>query len=344
MRFSGTIMRKPIILIAILTAFFMPAPSVANDSNIETFSSDSVGMKVDYPSNWNVQEYRWGFVLTEPETNASVNFQAFFMPKELEEKYDINMNEEYEKIYLGRFESRDKGEIEISGLTWDYTVAKGGINSDIEYIDIACSILLENTVYLIQVFYNTNVDDEIKKTTEEIVDSVRLMYRTVDLPMIRRYRNEWLETKDSQSSLSLTAPGRLFEIDYEPPWIFLGGGSNTEASFYYIAKDPFIDIGMFFVEFPMDDAYEVLNIIQDISAQYTIDYIHVHESVVFFNEYEFIKREMRQGLDENLQHTRMFATEHNGRTLIAVFTYLKEDETINQDKVIDEFMENLKLL
>jgi hypothetical protein len=336
-------MKKHYLLLILLIIMVFTSYAYAANQDTKSFASDSIGIKLDYPSKWRVDEYQWGLMLTEPETNATFTAQAFFMPSELEQIYDINMNKEYELIYAGKYQNLEESEKEFAGKTWDYAFVKGGIGSDVEYFEKNYSLLLGNTVYSIEIFYESKVPEETVKTMDKVLDSMKLMYKESELPLVRNYMKKWKESKESKKDLNYISQGRKFQIDYSPPWLFLGGGLYTEGSFYYLLEDPFKDIGMFFVIIPKSDPVEAMNLIQDLGADYTSPYSVVGEETIKINQTECVKRILTQGAGEHIQNTSYYATKMGDQTLIAVFSYLKPADGIDYTQVMEDLLKKVSI-
>jgi FlaG/FlaF family flagellin (archaellin) len=219
-----TFLRKILLVSFVLLAC---TSAYAVEGKTETFSSDTVGVKLDYPSGWHIDTYRWGFSITDPITTSSVSVQTYFMPSELEKAYDINMNEDFSRIYGDTFESVGEGEKEISGLTWDYTAGHGAIGTVMEYEETSYSILVKDTVYSVEKFVLKNTPDTVRKQMDEIVESVRLMYKNSELPLVRNYMNLWTESKDANKEITLDLSSADMSFTYKPPWMFSGAGAST---------------------------------------------------------------------------------------------------------------------
>jgi len=87
-------MKMFIPVICALLIMLSASDVIAQDKNLKSHSSDMVGIKLDYPSDWTVDDYSWGFTLNDPASTASISVQVYFMPAELENAYDVNLNPE----------------------------------------------------------------------------------------------------------------------------------------------------------------------------------------------------------------------------------------------------------
>lgn len=335
-------MKKLLTAICILLVILSASAAIADDTKLKSHSSDMVGMKLDYPSSWVVDDFSWGFMITDPATTASVNVQVYFMPAELEEAYDINLNPEFSKVYGGLFESVDEGEKEISGFTWDYLISRGSIGTPLEYFEASYSLLIENTVYSVQLFNPASSPKETFDDLKAIVDSVKLMYRESELPLIREYKKKWDKAEKNSSGLSFDIPSNGIKIEYSPPWMFTGTGVNTDASFHYLSGDPHKDIDMLLIKIENPDVKKSVTMLQGILASLTCPYSSDNDDEATFNREKYYVKLLTQGKDESILHTRFYAVENNDESLIIIFAY-HEKAHEHADELIDDFMEGVNL-
>lgn len=334
-------MKRLLTVICVLLVILSASGAIADDAKLKSHSSDMVGMKLDYPSGWVVDDFSWGFMLTDPVTTASVSVQVYFMPAELEEAYDINLNLEFSEVYGDLFESVDEGEKEISGFTWDYLISHGSIGTPLEYFETSYSVLIDNTVYSIQIFNPANVPKEILDDLKAVIDSVKLMYRESELPLIREYKKEWDKVEKDGTVLTFDIPSNGMKIDYSPPWMFAGSGVNSDAAFHYLSGDPFQDIDMLLITLANPDVNRSVAMLKGILASLTSPYSSDNEDEATFNREKYYIKLLTQGKDEHVLHTRFYAVAHNDESIIIIFAY-HEKAREHADELIDDFMEGVK--
>jgi hypothetical protein len=335
-------MKRLLTVICILLVILSASGAIADDTKLKSHSSDMVGMKLDYPSGWVADDFSWGFMLTDPSTTASVSVQVFLMPAELEEAYNINLNLDFSKVYGDLFESVDEGEKEISGFTWDYVISRGSIGTPLEYFEASYSLLIENTIYSVQLFNPASSPKETLDDLKDVIDSVKLMYRESELPLIREYKKKWDKAEKDGTGLSFDVPTNGIKISYSPPWMFAGTGTSTDAAFHYLSGDPYKDIDMLLITIPNPDVNKSVAMLQGILASLTCPYSSDKEDEATFNREKYYIKLLAQGKDENVLHTRFYAVEHNDESTIIIFAY-HEKAHEHADELIDDFMEGVNL-
>ncbi|MBU1023443.1 hypothetical protein KKB99_04050 [bacterium] len=306
-------------------------------------SSDTVGVKLEHPTDWLVDDFRWGYMLTDPITSASVSVHVYFLPKEMEKEYDINMNEEFSKIYGGWFESVEEGEKEISGLTWDYVTGHGSIGTPMEYYETSYSLLIENTVYSIELYHMANAKKELLDEMNKVIESVRLMYKKSELPVIREYKKDWNSSKKENGHMTFTILDGDVVFNYASPWMFAGTGANTKVSFHYLSGDPLTDVDMIVVKLPMLDVKLATTNILAILASMTSPYASETDDEVRINGNKYYVKYVTQGIDESILHTRFYTIDHNGESLIVIFAY-HEKAKESADEIIAGLMDGMELV
>ena len=324
------------VMMIILGSFAYAAPTISH-------SSDMVGVKLEHPKGWLVDDFHWGYMLTDPVSTASVSVHVYLLPKEMEENYDINMNEEFAKIYGGWFESITEGEKEISGLKWDYVTGRGSIGTAMEYYETTYSVLIENTVYSVELYHKANATEKLTNELEKVMESVRLMYKTSELPLIREYKKEWTDASVENEQLSFMIPDGDVTFSYTGPWMFTGTGSVAQASFHYLSGEPMNDVDMIVVKLPIPDVKLATKSLLAILASMTSPYATETDDEVRIKGNKYFVKSVTQGKDDSILHTRFYTTLHNNESLIVIFAYhVKAKE--NADEIIDSLMKGMKLI
>jgi hypothetical protein len=307
------------IAFSIFMLFILTSAAPADDMKL--FASDSVGIKLMYPSGWQVDEFRWGFTLMERTTQATVTVRAQYFPKEFEKAYDVDLNPEFALAYNGKFEELESGEKQVDGLTWDYTSVKGAKGSAMEYIQETYSLLKGDSFYSIELYYNTSIADKVTDDFKKILDSVKLMYRDGELPLATKYKKEWDSASKEKKPLSIASPSGNVVIEYTPPWIYGGSGSGTETGLHYISGDPYLDFDMVLVKHEIPDPKMAITSIQGWVGMLTDNYTPEEEGTVTFNNNDYFYRKLIQGSGDHIIHTWMYSTKLGNGTLIFVFAY-----------------------
>lgn len=333
---------KRILLVSFVILVCTAAYAAEESANTKTFSSDTIGVKLDYPSSWSLDTYRWGFSITDPMTTSSVSVQAYFMPSELEEAYDLNLNEDFARIYGDAFESVGQGEKEISGLTWDYTSGHGAIGTPMEYEETTYSVLIEDTVYSVEKFVLKNTPDSVKEKMDKIVDSVRLMYKNSELPAVRNYMNLWKESRDNNKEITLDIPVADMSFTYKPLWMYSGAGASTDVSFHYLSGDPYTDIDMMILRIPDADPARAMNNVQTIIETLTSKYTVAGERDEKVGSVNYKVRMLTQGSGSDLLHTRFYSTGRKNLSVILIFAYL-DKASVHADEKINDLLDGLNL-
>jgi hypothetical protein len=336
-----TFLRRTLLVSFVILAC-MAAYAAEGSSNTKTFSSDTIGVKLDYPSSWKIDTYRWGFSITDPMTTSSVSIQTYFMPSELENAYDINMNEDFSRIYGDAFESVGEGEKEISGLVWDYTTGHGAIGTPMEYEETTYSVLVEDTVYTVEKFVLSNTPDSVKEKMDKIVESVRLMYRNSELPAVRKYMNTWKESRDENREIKLEIPSADMSFSYKPLWMYTGAGASTDVSFHYLSGDPYTDIDMMILRIPDTDPVRAMNNVQKIVETLTSNYTVAGERDEKVGGINYKVRSLTQGSGSDLMHTRFYVAGRKNLSVILIFAYHDKASAIADEK-INELLSGLTL-
>ena len=332
--------RSYIIVLAILVLGIFT--SATPGDNMKLFASDSVGVKLMYPSGWRLEEFRWGFTMVEPKTQSTVTVRSQYFPKEFEKAYDIDINPEFTLAYNNKFEELESGEKQVSDMTWDYSSVKGAKGNALEYIQETYSLLKNNSFYSVELFYNTTIADEVKKKFKDIVDSVRLMYRESDLPLVVKYKKKWDSAAAEKKPMSIASPSGIVEIEYNQPWIYGGAGAGSEASLHYLSGDPYTDYDMILVKHESPDPKTAITSLQSFVGLLTDEFKPEEEGTVTFNRNDFFYRKLTQGSGEHVIHTWMYAISQGRGTLVFVFAYHEKAKEKAQE-VIENFMHGIKI-
>jgi len=311
------------ILTVIVVLLILPASTSFGlaEKNLRMFASDSVGVKLEYPDGWKVEEFKWGFVVTEPQNLSTITVKSQFFPKEYETAYDINLNEEFMKVYSGKFEELESGECEIGGLKWDYSSVKGAKGSPLEYLQKTYSILINNSLYSVEFYYNSNIPEDVKAQLQKTGESVKLMYKESELPIMRKYMKEYNDAVSKGTKLKYSALDNDIAIEYSPPWSFAGAGAGSEAGFHYFTGDPYKDIDMILIKHESADPREAIIALKTWVGLLTDTFNLEEENMVTYNNNKYHFQKLVQGKDEHTVHTWISAVKYKEGSIVVVFAF-----------------------
>jgi len=333
-------MRKFLTIAAVLILVFSVTKNGASEENSKMFSSDSVGVKLEYPAGWEVVEFKWGFAVTDDATQSTVTVKSQFFPKENETAYDINLNEEFAKVYVGKFEEVTSEERELDGLKWDYSMVIGAKGTALEYDQEMYSTLISNSLYSIELYYMTSVEQNVKDSLQKIKDSVKLMYKETELPMVRAYMKEYKNAAAKNKGLRFTALDNKVSIEYFSPWAFSGGGSGSEGGFHYFTGDPYADIDMILIKHESPDPREAVISLKTWVGLLTDTFTMVEENTATYGENKYYYQKLVQGVDEHLVYTWIYAINQGESTAVIVFAF-HQRAMEKAPKAIEDFMNHI---
>lgn len=335
-------MRKYFISFAILALTALNYGDAYGAANFRMFSSDTVGVKLEYPSSgWKVEEFRWGFAVIENGTQSSLTVKVQYFPKEYEKAYDIDLNKEFEKVYVGKFEELIAEKRQLDGLQWDYSMIIGAKGSPLEYCQEMYTTLIQNSLYSVELYYQTSSGKDVKDNLQKIKDSVRLMYKKSELPMIRDYLRSYNSAKSNNAPLEFTALGNRVTIKYQAPWAFSGGGTGSEGGFHYFSGDPYTDIDMILIKHEANDPREAIIALKSWVGLLTDAFNLIEENTITYGKNKYHYQKLVQGSGEHLLNTWMAAMKlENGGTAVIVFAF-HQKAMDKAPMLIDEFMKQV---